>query len=128
MKIGPITQFLMIGGVVGAFLPFFVSLCIFGTTLQTFVAAPPPTAGYWSGGPTTVPTRVPIRAEVLTGTARSAGSGAVFVLWSRLGAFAGEAVAIRRGGKEGNATRKAWLGAIVGSAIFIGLGLCGLPH
>jgi MFS family permease len=128
MKIGPITQFILIGVVVGTFLPFFVALCLFGTTLQSFVVAPAPTGGFYSGSATPVPTRVPSKAEVWTGTVLSSGGGVGFVLWSLLGAFAGEAVAVWRWGKEWGGTRRAWLGAVAGCVIFVGLGMCGLPR
>jgi hypothetical protein len=128
MKIGAIPQFLIIGGVVGTLLPYLLSLCLFGTTLQTFVAAPPPKTTLWSGAPTPVPTPVPSRVQVWTGAALSSKGGIGFMLWSVLGALAGEAVAVRRSGKDGGAPSKAWLGAAAGSVIFVGVALCGLPR
>jgi hypothetical protein len=125
MKIGPITQFLIKGLVVGTLLPIIVSICLFGTTLQGFVAGPQPTPGFWSGAATPVPTQVPSRVQVWTSTTFSSAGGAVFLLWSVLGAYAGEALAVRRWGKEWNATRNAWLSAIAGSVIFVGIALCG---
>jgi hypothetical protein len=125
MKIGPITQFLIKGGVVGTLLPMILSMCLFGTTLQTFIAGPQPTPGYWSGAATLAPTQAPSPVQVWTSTTFSAAGGAVFVLWSVLGAFAGEALALRRRAEEWNATRNAWLGAIAGSVIFVGIALCG---
>lgn len=124
MKIGPITQFLIKGIVVGTIAPFFLSLCLFGTTLQVFLEGAP-TPGYWSGAPTAVPTRVPSPAQAWTGKTFKSAGGAFFVLWSILGAFAGEAIAVRRWGKDWNATRNAWLGALAGSFIFMGISLCG---
>ena len=125
MKTGPIRQFLIIGGAVGILLPFFFSLCLFGTSLQEFVAGAQPTPGYWSGAATPVPTPARSPVQVWTGTAFSSAGGAVFVLWSMLGAFAGEGIAVRRWGKDWGATRKAWLGAVAGSLLFIVVTLCG---
>jgi hypothetical protein len=122
-----IAQFLLIGLLVGVITPFFISLCLFGTTLQTFVAAPQPTTGYyWSGAPTPVPTRVPSPVRVWTGTAFSSAGGAVFLLWSILGACIGEAAALRWLRVDWDKVRKAGVGAIAGSLIFIGITLCGL--
>jgi hypothetical protein len=125
MKIGPTTQFLIIGAVVGGIVPFFLAICLFGTTLQGFVANPQPTQGYWSGAPTPLATPVPSPVQAWTSQAFASGGGTVFVLWSILGAFAGEAVALRSWGKEWDRTRRAWLGAVAGSVIFIGIALCG---
>lgn len=124
-SIGKTGQFLMIGGVVGILMPFFVSVCLFGTTLQTFVSPPPPTAGYWSGAPTPVPTPPPGPIRTWTGNALSAAGGLFFILWSVLGALAGEALALRRWGNELNPGRYALLGAATGSVVFIGITLCG---
>jgi hypothetical protein len=126
MKIRPIAQFLLIAGIVGLLVPYFVSLCLFGTTLQTFVLGAQPTQGYWSGAATAAPTQAPSPVQVWTGTALSSGGGAIFVLWSVLGALAGEGIAAWRWGKDWGATRKAWLGALAGSFIFIAITLCGL--
>ena len=125
MKFGPRTQFLFIGAVVGIVAPFFLSLCLFGTTLQTFVAGAQPTPGYWSGAPTAAPTHPPSQVQVWTSAAFSSAGGAIFVLWSVLGAYAGEGLAVWRWRKEWDATRRAWLAAAVGSFIFMGITLCG---
>ncbi len=128
VKFRSLTQFLIIGIVVGTFLPFFLSICLFGETLQAFVAAPPPPGGFWSGAPTPAPTPVPSAVQVVAGTALSSAGGLGFVLWSILGAFAGEAVTVRRWGKDLGTTRTALLGAVVGSVIFIVVSLFGLPR
>ena len=125
MKIRPIAQFLLIAAVVGFLVPYFVSLCLFGTTLQSFVAGAQPTPGYWSGAATAAPTRAPSPVQVWTGAALGFGGGAVFVLWSVIGAVIGEGIAAWRWGKEWDATRRAWLGALAGSIIFIAITLCG---
>jgi hypothetical protein len=125
IKIGPIAQFILIGVVIGTCLPFVLSLCLFGTTLQSFVAGQPTASGTWSGAPTPEPTRVPGKVQAWTGTAFSSAGGLVYLLWSMLGAFAGEALAVRRWGKQWDGTRMAWLGAVAGSAVFIGVTLCG---
>ncbi len=125
MKIRSIAQFVLIAGVVGLLVPYFVSLCLFGTTLQTFVAGAQPTPGYWSGAATAAPTRAPSAVQVWTGAALGSGGGGVFVLWSVIGALAGESIAVWRWSREWDATRKAWLGALAGSVIFIGITLCG---
>ncbi len=125
MKLRPIATFLMIGAVVGILVPFFISLCLFGTTFQSFMAGPQPTPGYWSGAPTAVPTAPPSQVQVWTNAGLTSGGGGVFVLWSMLGAFAGEAVALRRRDRAWHATRNAWLAAIAGSVIFIALTICG---
>jgi hypothetical protein len=124
MRSGPITKFLLIGGAVGVVVPVFLTMCLFGTTVQKFVANPEPTAGYWSGAPTPVSTPVPSAVQVWTKTTISAAGGAVFLLWSVLGAFGGEALAVRRG-KEWDAPRNAWLGAVAGSLIFVVIAVCG---
>jgi hypothetical protein len=124
MKLGPIAQFLLIGVVVGVLLPFILSVCLFSSTLQTFIASPLPTPGYWSGAPTPVPTPPPSHVQIVGGSVLRAAGGLVFVLGSILAACAGEAIAVRRS-KEWNATRNAWLGAMAGSVIFIGIALCG---
>lgn len=121
-------QFLLIGIGVGMVLPFFVSICLFGTTLQTFVVAPQHTAPFWSGAPTPEPTPIPTPLRAWTNRTLSSGGGAVYILWSVLGALAGEAIAIRRWRAARHATRMALLGAIVGCTIFMGLGFCGLPQ
>ncbi len=126
MKIGPVGQFLIIGAAVGILAPFILSLCLFGAPLQMFLAAPQPTPGYWSGAPTAAPTPIPSAVKVWTNSALTSTGGAVFVLWSVVGAFVGEAVAVRRWGKDWDATRKAWLGAVVGSILFNGIAVCGL--
>lgn len=125
MRLGPIAQFLIKGFTVGVLAPYFLSLCLFGSTLQSFVAGAQPTPGYWSGGPTPIPTAVPSPVQVWTGNAFSSAGGALFVLWSLVGAFAGEGFAVRRWGKDWDAARKAWLGALVGSFLFMGITLCG---
>ena len=125
MKLGPIAQFLLKGFTVGVLAPYFLSLCLFGTTLQTFVAGAQPTAGYWSGAPTPQPTSVPSPVQVWAGNAFSSSGGGLFVLWSLVGAFTGEGFAVRRWGKEWDATRRAWLGALAGSFLFMAIALCG---
>jgi hypothetical protein len=125
MKFGPIGQFLIKGFAVGVLAPYLLSLCLFGTTLQTFVAGAQPTPGYWSGAATPVPTAVPSAVQVWSGNAFSAAGGALFVVWSSVGAFAGEGFAVRRWGKEWDATRRAWLGALAGSFLFMAMALCG---
>ncbi len=124
-NIGQIRQFILIGAAIGIVMPFFISVCLFGTTLQTFVAGAAPTPGYWSGAPTAAPTRAPSPVQVATGNAFSAAGGALFVLWSVLGAFAGQAIALRRSRDEINPTRNALLGAAAGSVVFIAVTLCG---
>ncbi len=119
-------QFLIIGAAIGIVMPFFFALCLFGSTLQQFVAAPQPTAGFWSGAPTAVPAPPPGPIRTWTGNAFSAGGGVVFVAWSVLGALAGQALALRRWGKELNPLPYALLGALLGSLVFIGITLCGL--
>ncbi len=118
-------QFFIIAGVVGIVLPFILTLCLFGTTLQTFVAGQAPTPGFWSGAPTAAPTRIPSPVQEWSRTAFSSADGAVFLLWSVLGACAGEAVALRVRRDPWIATRTAWLGAVAGSVIFLGITLCG---
>ena len=125
MKIGPVTQFLIIGAVVGIIAPFIISICLFGTTLQSMVAGAVPTPGFLSGAATPMPTQVPNPVQVWTNDTFSAGGGAVFVLWSMLGAFAGEAIAVARWRNEMDATRRAWLAALAGSIIFMVIALCG---
>jgi hypothetical protein len=119
MKLRSIATFLMIGAAVGILVPFFLSLCLFGTTFQSFMP------GYWSGAPTAAPTAPPSRVQVMTNAALTSSGGVLFVLGSVLGAYAGEAVAFRRRDKVWHATRNAWLGAIAGSVIFIALTICG---
>jgi hypothetical protein len=123
MKMWPIAKYLIIGAVVGTLVPYSLSFCLFGTQLQTFLAHPQPETGFWSGAPTPMPTAVPSPIQVWTTTTLTSSGGAFFVLWSVLGAFAGEAIAARRG-DVWNATRQAWLGAIAGSIILNGLALC----
>jgi hypothetical protein len=125
MKLGSIATFLMIGVVIGILVPFFLSLCLFGTTFQTFMAGPQPTPGYWSGAPTAAPTAPPSQVQVWTNAALTSGGGVVFVLWSTLGAFVGEGIAYRRRDRQWHRTRNAWLGAISGSVMFIALTICG---
>ena len=122
MKTAP--QFLLRAALIGVLLPFFIALCVFGTTLQSFVS-PQPTAGYWSGAATPQPTAVPSPVRVWGATALSSASGGVFVLWSLLGALAGEGLAVWRWGREWDASRRAWLGALAGSVTFIAVALCG---
>ncbi len=124
-KLKSISQFLLIAVVAGIVIPYFFSLCLFGTTLQTFIQGAQPTPGYWSGAPTGVPTQVPSAVQVWTGSALSSSNGAFFVLWSFLGAVVGEGLAVWRWRREWDATRRAWLGAIAGSFVFIGITLCG---
>jgi hypothetical protein len=128
MKFRSIAQYLIIGAAIGTFLPFVLSICLFGETLQAFVAAPPPPRVFWSGAPTPVPTPVPSQVQVVTGTALSSAGGLGFVLWSVLGACVGEALAIRLWGKYPGGARIALFGAVVGSIIFIGISLFGLPR
>ena len=125
MKIGPLRQFLLIGFAVGVIAPFFMSVCLFGTTLQTFVQGAGPTPGYWSGAPTAAPAPPPSPVQVWTGNAFSAAGGALFVLWSVLGAFAGQTFAAWKWRDEWHATRRAWLAAAAGSFVFMGVTLCG---
>ncbi len=125
-NIGQIRQYLLVAAAVGIIMPFFFALCLFGTTLQNFVAAPQPTAGYWSGAPTAAPTRPPGPIRTFTGNAFSAAGGTFFVLWSVLGALAGTALALRRWGEELNPLPYALLGALAGSLVFIGVTLLGL--
>ncbi len=118
LKLGPVAQFLAIGVLVGSIAPFFLSLCLFGTTLQVFMAAEP-TPGYWSGAATPMPTAVPGQLQVWTSAALAHGQGAAFVVWGILGALAGEAVGDRwPGGHPWQRGRRAWLGAIAGSLLF----------
>jgi hypothetical protein len=124
-RFGQAGQFILIGAVVGIIMPFFFSLCVFGTTLQTFVSGAGPTPGYWSGAPTAVPTRPPGPIRTWTGNAFSAAGGVVFILWSLLGALAGEAAALRRWRGSLTPTRDALLGAVAGSLVFIAITLCG---
>jgi hypothetical protein len=128
VKFTRVLQFLVIGVGVGTFLPFFVSICLFGATLQTFVVAPEHTTAFWSGAPTPEPTPVLTPLRAWTNRTLSSGGGAVYILWSVLGAFAGEAIALRRWGQSHRATRMALLGAITGCVIFMGVGFCGLPQ
>ena len=128
MKFTRVLQFLVIGVGVGTFLPFFVAICLFGATLQTFVVAPEHTTPFWSGAPTPEPTPVPTPLRAWTNRTLSSGGGAFYILWSVLGAFAGEAIALRRWGRSTRATRMALLGAISGCVIFMGVGFCGLPQ
>ncbi len=125
LKISALTRFLLIGAAVGTLVPFTLSLCLFGTTLQSFVSGAGPTPGYWSGAPTPVPTPVPGPVQTWTRQAFSTGGGAVYILGSMLGAFAGEALALRRNRKEPGANGRAVLGALAGSVVFIGISLCG---
>jgi hypothetical protein len=128
MKLARVFPFLVIGVGVGTLLPFFVSICLFGTTLQTFIVAPQHTTPFWSGAPTPEPTPIPSPLRAWTGRTFSSGGGAVYILWSVLGALAGEAIALRRWSRARHATRMAWLGAITGCIIFMGVGFCGLPQ
>ncbi len=91
MKFERIAQFVLIGLGVGIVAPFFLSLCLFGSTLQVFMVGAP-TPGFWSGAPTPGPTPVPSQVQQVSSAALNWGGGAVFVLWSILGALAGEAV------------------------------------
>ena len=120
-----ISHFLILGVVVGTLVPTALSMCLFGTTVQSFVAGPTPAGGFWSGAPTPVPTPIPSPAQVWTKKTFSAANGAVFLLWSVLGACAGEGLALRRWGKDENAARNAWLGALAGSVVFVGIAVCG---
>jgi hypothetical protein len=120
----PITRFVIIGLAIGIILPVFLTLCLFGTTVGKFVANPEPTQGYWSGAATPAPTPVPGPVQVWTRNTISAANGAVFLLWSVLGAFGGEALAVRRG-REWDATRNAVLGAAAGSLVFVVIAVCG---
>jgi hypothetical protein len=120
-----IGQFVLIGAAVGIVVPFFVSVCLFGTTLQTFVAGAQPTPGYWSGAPTAVPTRPPGPVQAATGKAFSAAGGALFIVWSMLGAFAGQAIGRRLSRDDINPLPKILLGAFAGSVVFIAFTLCG---
>ncbi len=110
---------MLIGGAVGVLVPFLMSLCLFGSTFQTFLAGPQPTPGYWSGAPTGSPTPVPNPVQVATNTALTSANGVGFLLWSMLGAFAGEGIAVRRFGRDFHATRNAWLGAAAGSILLV---------
>ncbi|HTP00706.1 MAG TPA: hypothetical protein VMJ64_04975 [Anaerolineales bacterium] len=125
MKIRAVAQFILIGTAVGVLTPFFLSLCLFGTTFQTFMAGPQPTPGYWSGAPTAAPTAAPNSVQVWTNTTLTSSGGVGFVLWSMLGAFLGEAVAVRRSAQDLHPTRNLWLGALAGSGIVIAITLCG---
>ncbi len=119
MKMGPVAQFLLIGFAVGVIAPFFLSLCLFGTTLQMFMQAPAPTPGFWSGAPTAGPTPVPSQVQKVGSAALGRQGGAVFVLWSILGALAGEAVGSRwPGGDPMHQTRREVIGAVLGAVIF----------
>ncbi len=114
MRLAPIVQFLGIGAIVGLIVPFFLSLCMFGSTLPVFIAAEP-TPGYWSGAPTPVATAAPSQVQAWTSAALHRGGAAGSVLFSVLGALAGEAAGARLPGHPWHRTRRAWLGAIAGS-------------
>ncbi len=118
MKFSRIAQFILIGLGAGIVAPFFLSLCLFGTTLQVFMVGAP-TAGFWSGAPTAGPTPVPGRVQAVSSAALSRGGGAVFALWSVVGALVGEAVGGRwPGGHPWSRTRREIIGAILGAVIF----------
>jgi hypothetical protein len=119
MKLGAVAQFLLIGTVAGVLTPFLLSLCLFGSTFQSFLAGPQPTPGYWSGAPTAAPTAAPSQLQVVSNTALTSAGGVVFVLWSMIGAFAGEAVAVWRYRNDWHATRITWAGAFTGSILLI---------
>ena len=118
-NLAQLRHFLIVGAAVGIIMPFFISICLFGTTLQSFVAAPQPTAGFWSGAPTAVPAPPPGPIRTWTGNAFSAAGGVVFILWSVIGAFAGEALALRHWRDSLTPTRDALLGSAAGSIVFI---------
>src|SRR5512142_329189 len=109
MKSGPIAQFILIGIGVGMVAPFFLSLCLFGSTLPVFLSAQP-TPGFWSGAPTPSPTPIPSRAQVVANAALHRGGPVSFVLVSVLGALAGEALGARLPGHAWHRTRRAILG------------------
>ncbi len=117
IKLGPIAQFILIGAAVGIVAPFFLSLCLFGTTLQVFMVGEP-TPGFWSGAPTPQATAVPGHVQVAASKALGRGGGSVFVLWSLVGAYAGEAIGNRWTGHPWHKTRRAWLGAALLCVIF----------
>ena len=126
MKFRSVVQFLVIAGVVGVLLPSALSMCLFGTNLQTFLAAPSPSTGFWSGAPTPVPTQPPAPVKVWTNTVLTSSGGIGFLFWSVLGAVVGQALAIRRSEPGWGAIRNAFLGAIAGSLVFIFISLCGI--
>ena len=124
LQLAPLGRFILVGSAVGILLPFIISLCLFSSTLQSFIAPAAPTAGYWSGAVTPQPTAIPSPVQVAGGSALRFGGGLAYVLWSVVGAFAGEAVALGRS-KEWNRPRNAWFGAAIGSLLFIGIAVCG---
>ncbi len=123
--IGRFGRFAIIAAVIGIAAPFLISVCLFGSTLQSFVSGAQPTPGYWSGAPTAVPTPVPGPVQAWTRSAFSASGGALFIVWSVLGALGGEALALYRARDELNPVPHALLGALAGSLVFIGISLCG---
>ncbi len=120
-----IAEYLLIAVVAGVLVPYFFALCLFGTTLQTFIQGVQPTPGYWSGAPTGAPTAVPSAVQVWTEGTLSSANGAFLVVWSFAGALVGEGFARWRWGNDWHAGRKIWLGALVGSFLFIGITLFG---
>ncbi len=117
-KLGRAAQFVLIGCGVGLVAPFFLSLCLFGSTLQVFMAGEP-TPGFWSGAATAAPTAVPGPVQAMTSAALHHGGGSVFVLWSILGALAGEVVGGKwPGGHPWHRTRREIVGAIFGGLLF----------
>ena len=118
MRLGRVAQFVLIGCGAGLVAPFFLSLCLFGSTLQVFMAGAP-TPGYWSGAPTAAATPVPGQVQQVGSAALSRGGGAGFVLWSIIGALAGEALGSRwPGGHPWHQARREIMGAILGALLF----------
>lgn len=125
MRIGPLIRFLLTGLVVGTLAPFALSLCLFGTTLQTFVTGGPPAAGFWSSAPTPTPTPIPSQIQAWSRQTVGSSGGAFLVLWSVLGAWIGQGLALRLQGQDPRTGRWALTGAAAGSAMFIGIALLG---
>jgi hypothetical protein len=117
-RLAPIGQPALVGIAVGMLLPFIISICLFSSTLQTFLASPQPTPS-WSGAPTPLPQPTPSPVQVAGGKALRFGGGAVFLLGSTVAAIIGAWLARRRSARG----VVSWLGAAAGALGFMAVAL-----